>query len=291
MKPHYTIIDQSHRPAEGVYVAPRDACNQNQRTIRGLENRQAIKRRKCRPPAAMTGGVHYKAKIAVLAPLLLGLTINTAAAQENDQNVNRKGETRGDQQTNLIQSGSSASYDSSRERLQHAREALRQAANDAAQGIQEELKKAREQLDVLSGRLEEAARSAQDKTITAARQAEENLGLRVRRMEARSLLLRAKAEASLAVRAAAKNDFDRAEQRLASATELLRRARACLVDDRTYDDQVEDMEVALREASVAIKEHAKNAGSKVEKVLTDADRIIGSLEVRESNENAVIRSK
>ena len=31
------------------------------------------------------------------------------------------------------------------------------------------------------------------------------------------------------------------------------------------------------------------AGPKIEKVLTDTDRIIGSLEVREANENTVIK--
>jgi len=181
----------------------------------------------------------------------------------------------------------SAGYEGSRARLQNAREVLRQTADEAIQGLEQQLKKEQEQLDALARRLEEAARSAPDKTVAAARQVEEGIGLRVRRIEARAMLLQAKAKTSLAVRAASKYDFPRAEQRLAEATELLRRARATLYDDHAYDDEMDDMEAALHQATTAVKEHAKDALTKIQKVVSDSDRIVGSLEVNEAN--AIIR--
>jgi hypothetical protein len=41
---------------------------------------------------------------------------------------------------------------------------------------------------------------------------------------------------------------------------------------------------------VAVKEHAKDVLTKIQKVVTDSDRIVGSLEVHEE-ENAVIKPK
>ncbi len=234
----------------------------------------------------MIKGAEHPLKISLLSILLLGLTINTAAAQENTQNLSGKGET----QTNSTQTNTAASYEASRERLQHAREVLRKTTDEAVEGLQKQLKKAQEQLGGLAARLEEGARSAQTQTIAAAREVEQGIGLRVRRMEGRTLLLRAKAKATLAVRAAAANDFAKAEQWLSDATELLRRARVALADDHAYDDQLDDMKVALNEASFAVKEHAKDALTKIRKVVTDSDRIVGSLEVHEE-ENAVIKPK
>jgi len=173
-------------------------------------------------------------------------------------------------------------YEGGRARLQHAREVLRQTTDEAVQGLQQQLKKAQNQLDALAAWLEEAARSAPDKTATAARQAEESIGLRVRRIEARALLLHAKAKATLAVRAASKYDFPRAKQRIEEATELLRRARATLYDDHAYDDEMDDMEAALHQAGAAVKENAKDALTKIQKVMSDSDRIVGSLEVNEA---------
>ena len=180
-------------------------------------------------------------------------------------------------------------YESSRERLRDARDALHQGRSTAAQGLQRQLEKAHQQLEALAGRLEEEARAAGHSTLAAARQVEEDIGLRVRRMEARALLLQAKANTTLAVHAASAHDFMLAEQRLAAATDLLRKARAALVDDHAYDDDLDDMEAALHEASAAVKAQAQDTRKKIEQVLTDTDRIVGSLEVRE--DNAVLRAR
>jgi multidrug resistance efflux pump len=174
-------------------------------------------------------------------------------------------------------------YQWDRERLQRAQATLRQLKNEAAGTLRQQLSKAQEQLNALGERLEQAARSSQQSTITAARKLEESIGIRTRRVEARALLLEAKADTALAKTAAAKQDFIFAERRLADATELLRRARAILYGDHAYDDELDDMQAALGEASFAIKSSAQNAQAKISQVLKDTDRVVGSLESDEQN--------
>ncbi|MGH7972695.1 MAG: hypothetical protein ACREIC_28610, partial [Limisphaerales bacterium] len=116
----------------------------------------------------------------------------------------------------------STQYQGDRERLQRAQVTLRQLKNEAAGTLRQQLSKAQEQLNALGLRLEKAARSSPQKTITAARKLESSIGVRTRRIEARALLLEAKADTALAKTAAAKQDFIFAERRLADATDLLR---------------------------------------------------------------------
>jgi hypothetical protein len=171
-----------------------------------------------------------------------------------------------------------ASYDKSRQRLQVARNHLRQLKEEAVEGLEKQVQLAQEQLETLARGLEEGAKSAKDATATAARNVEQAIALRVRRIEARTTLLQAKAKASRAVSSAAKKDFERADQLLADATELLRNARETLGDDHSYDQLLEAMKVALREATTAVRAHAENVRQKIEQVLTDTDRIVSSLE-------------
>jgi hypothetical protein len=267
-----------------ISIRPSSACNDDGMVF--PPSGHAVRTRTLSTAHAVIKVAHHPVKISLLSVLLLGLTINTAAAQENTQNLSRKGET----PSNSTQTNIATSYEASRERLQHAREVLRTTTDDAVEGLQKQLEKAQQQLGALAARLEQGARSAQTQTLAAAHEAEHGIGLRVRHMEGRALLLRAKAKASLAVRAAAANDFGKAEQWLSDATQLLRRARVALADDHAYDDQLDDMEVALNEASLAVKDHAKAALTKIQKVVTDSDRIVGSLEVHEQ-ENAVIKPK
>jgi hypothetical protein len=172
----------------------------------------------------------------------------------------------------------SDAYQSDRARLQDAQSNLRQVEPGATDSLKQQLRNAQEQLNALTQRLEEAARASEQTTLTAARKLEESIGLRARRLEARSLLLAAKANTDLAKKAAAKQDFELAERRLADATEFLRRARATLYGDNAYDDELDDTEAALHEASFAIKSHAQNAQAKIARVLKDTDRVVGSLE-------------
>jgi ElaB/YqjD/DUF883 family membrane-anchored ribosome-binding protein len=174
-----------------------------------------------------------------------------------------------------------AAYEASRERLEHAREVLRQTKDDAVQGLEQQIKRAQEHLDALAQRLEEGARSAKDATVIAARNAEQAIALRVRRIEARTMLLRAKAKASRAVGAAGKQEFERADELLKEATELLRTARTTLAEDHAYDQLFDTMKNSLREATTAVREHAQNVRQKIEQVLTDTDNLVRNLELDE----------
>ena len=172
----------------------------------------------------------------------------------------------------------STEYQGDRERLRRAETTLRKLKNQAAGTLRQQLSKAQEQLDALGQRLEQAARSSQRDTFTAARKLEASIGLRTRRIESRALLLAAKAATALAKTAAAKQDFTFAERRLTDATELLRRARAILYGDHAYDDELDDVQAALGEATFAIKSHAQDAQARISQLLKDTDRVVGSLE-------------
>jgi hypothetical protein len=95
----------------------------------------------------------------------------------------------------------------------------------------------------------------------------------------RTTLLEAKAKTTFAViSAASKKNFDRAEQLLADATELMRNARVTLGDDHAYDPLLDKMKLALRDATIAVRAHAEDVRQKIEQVLTETDRIVTSLE-------------
>ncbi len=184
----------------------------------------------------------------------------------------------------------STQYHGDRERLQRTQATLHQLKNEAAGTLRQQLSKAQEQLNALAERLEQAARSSKESTITAARTLEESIGIRTRRIEARALLLEAKANTALAKTAAAKQDFTFAERRLTDATELLRRARAILYGDHAYDDELDDMQAALGDASFAIKSRAQDTQAKISQVLKDTDRVVGSLE-RDEQKVSVIKGQ
>jgi tetratricopeptide (TPR) repeat protein len=179
-------------------------------------------------------------------------------------------------------------YENSRQRLKAAREKLHQLSDAAVEGLEKQVQLARQQLEALARRVEEAAKSAGKATVAAARKIEEGLAIRVRRIEARALLLNAKAQARLAIGLAAAKTFDRAEEFLEDATDLLRSAREILGDDHAYDQPMDKMRASLREATAAVRSHAANVHQKVEQVITDTDRIVSSLEADETKEAAEV---
>ncbi len=106
--------------------------------------------------------------------------------------------------------------------------------------------------------------------------------MRVRRVEARATLLQAKAKATRAVGVAGKRDFLRAEQLLEQATGLLRNARETLGDDHAYDQLLDAVKLALREATTAVRAQAEDVRKKIEQVLADTDRLVSTLESDEA---------
>jgi hypothetical protein len=179
-------------------------------------------------------------------------------------------------------------YENSRQRLKAAREKLHQLSDAAVEGLEKQVQLARQQLEALTRRVEAAAKSAGKATVAAARKIEEGLALHVRRIEARTLLLDAKAQATLAIGLASTKTFDRAEEFLEDATSLLRSAREILGDDHVYDQLMYKMRASLREATAAVRSHAANVHQKVEQVITDTDRIVSLLEADETKASAEV---
>jgi hypothetical protein len=140
------------------------------------------------------------------------------------------------------------------------------------------VKRAQEQLDALGQQLEEGAKSVREVTVTAAQNTEEAFTLRVHRLEARIDLLTAKCKANRAIATAEKNDFNRAQQCLDEAAELLERERQKLGDDHVYDRSFDSVKAALWDTLGAIREHATDARQKVDQLIGETDQFVRALE-------------
>ena len=173
-------------------------------------------------------------------------------------------------------------YEASRQTLHQTAEGLRQLKDEAVEGLEQQIERAQQQLQALERRLEQTAKAARDNTVAAAQKAERVLRVSVRRLEARGSLLYAKACAVLANRWANKGEFLRAEKRLDEATALLALARETLRADHAYDEQLEVVKCALAEATTAVREKAQDVRKRIENVLAETDKLLGSLE---SDEN------
>jgi hypothetical protein len=148
-----------------------------------------------------------------------------------------------------------------------------------SRGLEQQIKRAHEQLEVLARRLEEGARSAKEATLAAARTAEEAIALRVKRTEARALLLLSKARSAQAAGPASKQEeLLHAEELLQQATDLLQTAQAILADDHAYDALLAAMKRALRDVTVAVKTQAVYARTKMDVVLIETDKLVSALE-------------
>jgi hypothetical protein len=119
---------------------------------------------------------------------------------------------------------------------------------------------------------------SQNSASSSAQNIEEGLAVRVRRVEARSLLLRVKTKVNRAISAAAHEEFFRAEELLEDGTELLRGARETLVDDSAYDQSFEEIRNAMRDAVGTVKMRALDVRRRMEQVLAEADHIVDALE-------------
>ena len=169
-------------------------------------------------------------------------------------------------------------YERSRQRLAASRESLRRQSEEAVEDLERQIKRAQEQLETLARRLEKSAHAAVDATVEARQAVERAIAERVRHIEARAIILQVKGKTSRAVHATKRKDFARADALLTEGAELLRNAREVLGNDHAYEHLIETMKAALRDATSAVRAQAQNVQQQIERVLTDADRLVGSLE-------------
>lgn len=173
-----------------------------------------------------------------------------------------------------------AAYDRSRGRLRAARERLARLQDATVDGLDAQLRRANDHLEALTRRLDHAATSALDATVAAAKATERNIARGARRVHARVVLLEAKAKARLAQRAASDKDWDRADARLADASELLAEARSILDGDDAFDAELDRFRDALRDAASAVRTRAEDTRRRIDQVLADADLVVTSLEAK-----------
>lgn len=178
-----------------------------------------------------------------------------------------------------------AGFEASRRGLKSAAERLRQLKEEAIEGLEKQITRAQEQISNVARQLEEAARSAAGAATSAARQAERAIAVRAHRLEARVDLLFAKAMAIRAIGYADKQEFFQAEERLEAASERLRAARQVLGDDHAYDQLLDAVRDALREATVAVRSRAEILRGKLESVLSQTDRLVQRLESDEEGDS------
>lgn len=152
-----------------------------------------------------------------------------------------------------------AAYERSRRRLERNRKRLRALRAETIEGLEQQIDRAAEQLHPLAERLEAAAQALSDSTLTAAHTIERGIAKRVRRLEARTMLLVAKVRATRAVSVAEKREFERAERQLVHAAKFLRTAYKILPGDEAYDQGLVAVELALAAAKAAVRAKAETA--------------------------------
>jgi chromosome segregation ATPase len=185
----------------------------------------------------------------------------------------------------LLESASQSiaiAYDRSRERWANTRDELITQEKAAVEGLEEQVKKARNQLEILGEKLEEYPTAARESTLDAARRAEEAISRRIRRIQARVTLLQAKGKARWAQKAETDKDLERADQLLQESMDLLREARETLSGDPVYRKELEAMKSALQEATAAVRTRTEDIRQRINRVLADTDSIINTLEADET---------
>lgn len=171
-----------------------------------------------------------------------------------------------------------AAYRDLKARVRRAEERLTQFAADTEAGLRRQITRAIQEAEQLERTLADALQAAEEAAAEAAHETQEALTRRVRRLEARVELLAAKAKAQRALTLAADNDFLAAEERLHEAVALLKEVGAKLGDDSSLDSQFETVARALRQAIEAVKTRAADFRSRVEKVVSDSDTLLGAIE-------------
>jgi uncharacterized phage infection (PIP) family protein YhgE len=176
-----------------------------------------------------------------------------------------------------------AAYASLQESMKRAGERLVEIRKGAAESLQEQIDLASQQLERLQKKSADALAALKDTTIAVARETEEAIAKRVRRLEARVEILHAKLHINSALSRAEENDFDKAEEYLRDAVSMLKDARQKLEGDTAYDTNLDAVADSLKQAVAAVKSRAEDVRQKIEKVVTTSDTLVSALESDEQS--------
>jgi len=176
-----------------------------------------------------------------------------------------------------------AAYNRSRSQLHMVQTRIGDIGHHTAEGLQDQLHRAGEHAKRLLDSLEHATERAKDLTVTGARNVEQGIARRARRIHARVVLLEVKAKAALASRAAGDERFDKADEHLADASRLLAEARAILDDDEVIAEELTAMKAKLLDAAEAVRTRAEDTRRRIDAVVADTDKVVGDLEAAEDH--------
>jgi ElaB/YqjD/DUF883 family membrane-anchored ribosome-binding protein len=176
-----------------------------------------------------------------------------------------------------------AAYNRSRSQLHTVQTRIGDLGHHAAEGLQDQLHRTSEHAKRLLDSLEHAAERAKDLTVTGARNVEQGIARRARRIHARVVLLEVKAKAALASRAAGDERFEAADEHLADASRLLAETRAILDDDEVIAEELTAMKAKLLDAAEAVRTRAEDTRRRIDAVVADTDKVVGDLEVAEDH--------
>ncbi|PCC75273.1 hypothetical protein SAMN02745121_04004 [Nannocystis exedens] len=182
-----------------------------------------------------------------------------------------------------------AAYQNSRDRLTRVRELLRIEKDRAEAELKQQLDRTEADVDRLVATVELEARKTRDSTIASAEQAERALSQRVRTIEGRVALLRAKYKTRRAEALAEGRAYEEALRTLVEATDLLDQAQERL--PREYDPTVASLRMAMHEALTAVQDGAVDIRARLEEALRQTNSLVRTLENDEAAAaGSVVRS-
>ncbi|MCY0993343.1 hypothetical protein OV203_39770 [Nannocystis sp. ILAH1] len=174
-----------------------------------------------------------------------------------------------------------AAFQNSRDRLTRVRELLRIEKDRAEAELKHQLDRAEGDVNRLVASVELEARKIRDSTIGSAEQAERALSQRVRTIEGRVALLRAKYKARRAEVLADGQEYEEALRALVEATDLLDQAQERL--PREYDQTVGSLRVAMHEALASVQGRAVDIRERIDEVLRQTNSLVRTLENDEAS--------
>lgn len=219
--------------------------------------------------------------VSLLISLVVYCRFSGREAQRFGQSLRRDLTALTAKQKELFESAThslAVAYEQSRRQLAATRETLRHYKEEAASGVAEHMSLALQQLGQLSAELEENAHVTKINPLVAARRVQAAIADRVRRLEARALLLLAGWKAHSARVAAIEQRFAEAEELLDEASGLIGRADDNLKCDPHFEIMSDGLRRAMREAAASLRAHADLTVRKMDRLLAETERLVRDLE-------------
>lgn len=174
-----------------------------------------------------------------------------------------------------------AGYDDTLERMRRAEARLSELRQGASAELTRTLNAAARRAAELRQQAWDGLDRLRKEATMQAQGAQEVLGHRARRLEARVEVLVARGEIARAERLAEKEDFVSAQSVLEDAAAKVRDARSKVREAGGHEQVFDEAVDSLAEAIMRVRLRAATARQQIERVMTTSDSLLGSLEARE----------